>query len=48
VEEYIQDLEDGDVLMDMMSANSDLDKTVIKRGENIYAEVPHLPPPTSS
>jgi hypothetical protein len=40
VEEYIKDLDDGDMLMDMMSANASFDRTTLKRGENIYPEVP--------
>lgn len=39
VEEYIKDLDDGDTLMDMMSANAGFERTVVKRGENIYPEV---------
>jgi hypothetical protein len=39
VEEYIKDLEDGDMLMDMMSANSEFERSAHKRGENIYPEV---------
>ena len=42
VETYIKDLEDGDMLMDMMSANAGFERTVAKRGENIYPEVPPL------
>jgi len=40
VETYIKDLEDGDMLMDMMSANAGFERTITKRGENIYPEVP--------
>jgi hypothetical protein len=39
VETYIKDLEDGDMLMDMMSANAGFERTITKRGENIYPEV---------
>src|SRR5256885_16573508 len=42
VETYIKDPEDGDMLMDMMSANAGFERTVAKRGENIYPEVPPL------
>src|SRR5579859_4127507 len=42
---YIKDLEDGDMLMDMMSANAGFERTVAKRGENIYPEVRPPPPP---
>lgn len=38
VETYIKDLEDGDTLLDMMSANAGFERTVTKRGENIYPE----------
>jgi len=45
VETYIKDLKDGDMLMDMMSANAGFERTVAKRAENIYPEVrPPLPP----
>jgi len=40
VETYIKDLEDGDMLMDMMSANAGFERTITKRGENFYPEVP--------
>lgn len=43
VETYIKDLEDGDMLMDMMSANAGFEKTLVKRGENIYPEVRSAP-----
>jgi hypothetical protein len=39
VEEYIRDLEDGDMLMDMMSANAGYERTTQKHGENIFPEV---------
>jgi hypothetical protein len=39
VEEYIRYLDDGDMLMDMMSANAGFERTTVKRGENIYPEV---------
>jgi hypothetical protein len=39
VEEYIKDLDDGDMLMDMMSVNAEFERTIVKRGENIYPEV---------
>lgn len=44
VEEYIKDLDDGDTLMDMISATLASERPT-KRGENIYPEVfsPPLP-----
>jgi len=41
VEEYIKDLEDGDTLLDMMAASTQIERTTLKRGEAIYPEVPH-------
>ena len=43
VEQYIKDLEDGDTLMDMMSANASYERTTQKRGENIFPEVNNPP-----
>jgi len=40
VEEYIKDLDDGDMLMDMMSANAGYERATHKRGENLFPEVP--------
>jgi hypothetical protein len=40
VEDYIKDLKDGDMLLDMMAANTSFERTIPKRGENIYPEVP--------
>jgi hypothetical protein len=39
VEEYIKDLKDGDMLMDMMSANIGYERTTRKLGENLFPEV---------
>ncbi len=43
VEQYIKDLEDGDMLMDMMSANAGYERTTQKRGENIFPDVNNPP-----
>ena len=40
VEDYIKDLDDADVLMDMISVSTE--RPSLKRGENIYPEVSHL------